>query len=100
MVSRPKGVTPVGYKWIFNLKYKADGTLERYKDRLVAKGYTQVYGIDYLEMFSPMAKMTTIRILISLVVHFGWKMQQLDVKNSFLHGELEEDVFVELPPGF
>ena len=81
-------------------KIKADGTLERYKVRLVAKGYTHSYGIDYLENFAPMAKMTTIRILISLAATFGWKLQQLDVKNDFLHGDLEEEVFIELPLGF
>ena len=100
MVPRPKGVTSVGCRWIFNLKYKADDTLERYKARLVAKGNTQAYGIDYLEMCAPVAEMTIVRILISLAAHFGWKMQQLDVKNAFLHGDLEEDVFMELPPSF
>ena len=82
------------------MKYKADGTLERYKARLVANGYTQPYGIDYLETFALMEKMTTVRILFSLVAYFGWKLQQLDVKNAFLHGNLEGKVFMDLPSRF
>lgn len=74
--------------------------LWRYKVRLVAKSYTQSYGIDYLETFALVAKMTTVRILLSLATHFRWKLQQLDVKNAFLHGDLEEDVFMELSLGF
>ena len=100
LVSKPKGVTPVGCKWIFNVKYKADGILERYKARLMAKSYTQSYDIDYLETFAHLAKMTTVRILLSLTTYFGWNLQQLNVKNAFLHGDLEEEVFMELPPGF
>ena len=71
MVPRPKGVKPVGCRWIFNLKYNADSTLERYKARLVAKGYTQTYKIDYLKSFEPVAKMTTIWIFLSLAACCG-----------------------------
>ena len=74
--------------------------LDRYKAHLVAKGYTQFYDIDYLETFAPMGRMTMVRILIALVAIFGWKLQQFDVKNAFLHGDLEEEVFMEIPPGF
>ena len=82
-MSRPRGVLPVGCKWVFNVKYKADGTLERYKARLVAKGYTQSSGIDYFETFAPIAKMAIVRILISLAACFGWTLQEFDVKNAF-----------------
>ena len=84
LVDLPSGKKPVGCKWVFVVKFKGDGSLERYKARLVAKGYGQTYGVDYQETFAPMAKMNTIRILLSLVVNFDWELQQYDVKNAFL----------------
>jgi hypothetical protein len=85
---------------VYTLKYKTDGNLERYKVRLVAKGFTQTFGIDYEETFAPVAKMNTKRIMFSLSTNLGWCMQQYDVKNAFLHGELEEEVYMDPPPGF
>ena len=73
----------MGCKWVFAVKFKGDGSLERYKTRLVAKGYTQTYGVDSQETFAPVAKMNTVRILLSFVVNFDWELQQYDVKKCF-----------------
>ena len=95
----PKGKKAVSSRWIFTIKYKADGQIERKKTRLVARGFTQTYGEDYIETFAPVAKLHTIRIVLSLAVNLGWGLWQMDVKNAFLQGELEDEVYMYPPPG-
>jgi hypothetical protein len=97
---RPSDRKVVRNKWVFKLKQKSDGTIDRYKARLVAKGFDQEGGIDFHDTFSPVIKPATIRLVLALVVHFGWFIHQLDISNAFLHGLLEEEVFMEQPKGF
>jgi Reverse transcriptase (RNA-dependent DNA polymerase) len=79
-----KNKIPLGCKLVYKIKYNSDGTIERYKARLVAKGYTQTYEIDYHETFAPVAKMNTVKILLSIAVNNSWGLHQIDVKNVFL----------------
>ena len=85
---------------MFRIKRHADGSIERYKARLVAKGFHQQPGIDYDETYSPVIKPTTVRTVLSLAISAGWSVQQIDIQNAFLHGNLSEDVFMTQPPGF
>ncbi|KAM1823768.1 hypothetical protein FF1_025765 [Malus domestica] len=96
----PKGHKAIGVKWVYKTKKNANGEVERYKARLVAKGYSQRAGIDYDEVFAPVARLETIRLLISLAAQNKWKIQQMDVKSAFLNGVLEEEVYIQQPSGY
>ncbi|GJV28694.1 ribonuclease H-like domain-containing protein [Tanacetum coccineum] len=100
LVPRPTNVNVVRSMWLFRHKYNADGSLSRYKARLVANGRSQQQGIDCDETFSPVVKPATIRTVLSLAVSRDWPIHQLDVKNAFLHGQLSETVYMHQPPGF
>jgi histone deacetylase 1/2 len=100
LVPPQKGVNIIDCKWVYKIKRKSDGSLDRYKARLVAKGFKQRYGIDYEDTFSPMVKAATIRVVLSLAVSNGWSLRQLVVQNVFLHGVLEEEVYMRQPPGY
>ena len=88
----PEGVKPIGCKWVFKTTRDSKGNVERYKARLVAKGFTQKEGIDYNETFSPVSSKDSFRIIMALVAHFDLELQQMDVKTTFLNGDIEETI--------
>ena len=97
MVELPKGHQAIGVKWVYKKKMNPQGEVERHKARLVVKVYRQKAGIDYDEVFAPVARMETIRLLISQAAQFEWSVYQMDVKSAFLNGVLEEEVYVKKP---
>ena len=100
LVPTPREVQPISCKWVYKVKTKPDGTIERYKARLVARGFSQQYGLDYDEKFSPVAKIDTTRVLLALAASHSWKLWLMDVKNAFLHGKLDRDIYMDHPKGF
>ena len=99
LVELPEGKKALTNKWVYRIKEEGEGR-QRYKARLVVKGFAQKKGIDYDEIFSPIVKMTSIRAILSLVATENLFLEQLDVKTAFLHGDLEEDIYMHQPKGF
>ena len=100
LVSRPKDVNIVGNRWVFKVKRKGDGSIDRFKARLVAQGFSQTYGVDYDEVFSPVVRFSTLRSLLALANANNWEIHQMDVTTAFLNGELDCAVFMEQPIGY
>ncbi|KAL9444243.1 hypothetical protein AB3S75_017429 [Citrus x aurantiifolia] len=100
LVDRPLHKKTIGVKWVYRTKLHADGSVNKFKARLVVKGYAQLFGVDFSETFAPVARLDTIRLLLALAAQKQWKIYQLDVKSAFLNGYLDEEIFVEQPEGF
>ncbi|KAF0912717.1 hypothetical protein E2562_018965 [Oryza meyeriana var. granulata] len=100
LVDLPPGHRPIGLKWVFKLKRDEQGAVVKHKARIVAKGYIQQQGIDYDEVFAPVARMESVRMLLAVAAQRGWLVHHMDVKSAFLNGELKEEVYVRQPPGF
>jgi hypothetical protein len=100
LVPLPHGHRPIGLKWVYKTKRNTAGEVVKYKARLVAKGYVQQAGVDFDEVFAPVARLESVRLLIALSAQEGWSVHHMDVKSAFLNGELSEEVYVRQPPGF
>ncbi|KAF0894043.1 hypothetical protein E2562_033922 [Oryza meyeriana var. granulata] len=100
LVDPPPSQRPIGLKWVYKVKRDERGAIVKHKARLVAKGYVQKAGIDFEEVFAPVARMESVRLLLAVAAHAGWGVHHMDVKSAFLNGELTEEVYVQQPPGF
>jgi len=100
LVEKPQDRKVIGVKWVFRTKLNVDGSINKYKARLVVKGYAQIFGVDYSDTFAPVSRLDTIRLVLAVAAQRGWKVFQLDVKSAFLNGVLQEEIYVEQPEGF
>jgi hypothetical protein len=100
LVDKPEDRHIIGVKWVFRTKLNADCSINKYKARLVVKGYAQIFGVDYSDTFAPVSRLDTIRLVLAIAAQKGWKVFQLDVKSAFLNGDLQEEIYVEQPEGF
>jgi hypothetical protein len=100
LVPPPDDACIVGSKWVFKVKRKANGEVDRYKARLVVQGYSQTYGVDYEEVFAPVARYSSIRTLLALANAHDLEIHQMDVTTAFLNGSLEHDIYMEQPEAF
>jgi len=100
LVDRPEDRKIIGVKWVFRTKLNADCSINKYKARLLVKGYAQIFGVDYSDTFAPVSRLDTIRLVLAVAAQKGWKVFQLDVKSAFLNGVLQEEIYVEQPEGF
>jgi len=100
LVDKLEDKNSIGVKWVYTVKLNLNGSINKYKTKLVVKGYAQQPGIDYVETFSPVTKMNTIRILVALAAEMKWKIWHLDVKSAFLNRNLTEEIYVAQSEGF
>ena len=98
VIERPPGKNIVGCKWVFKVKKDSEGRIAKYKSRLIARGFTQVYGVNYTEIFTPVAKLASLRTILAMATHKDWPIEVFDFNSAFLNGELDEEIFMQLPP--
>jgi hypothetical protein len=94
LVPKPEGTNTVGCKWVYKLKHNAKGEIARFKVRLIAQGFTQVPGADYVDTFAPVVKFLTLCVLLTLATHYNWEIHQMDMKNAYLNGMLAKTIYM------